>query len=336
MHSSEENPRGDRPPNDSDVRSALVSPPRHQVTKPKPKMKYYEYIQQILRIDNDLARALLAEFLGTFIFVCFVDGAVAQATMARTLPQAEVQVAWGVGCAVGFGVYISFGVSGGHTNPSITFAVATAGHCPWYKVFPYMVAQCAGGLLGGFVVYALYAAAIWEFSGDSDVYVLGVNATAHIFATFPKPHCNLAAGFFEQVINTGLVLAICMSILDQRNAKVPSGLTPFLFGHSVFAVILCFNYNTGAALNPARDFTGRIVLSAIGYDSSAWTANRSYHWWWVGALGPTVGATVGVWLYFLFVGWQHPPLPKEDEVEVKSQPLESYRTQDPEIEVNRL
>ena len=54
------------------------------------------------------------------------------------------------------GVYVSFGVSGGHLNPAVTVAMAISGKLSWKKVPVYMLGQYLGAFLGAVMVYLIY------------------------------------------------------------------------------------------------------------------------------------------------------------------------------------
>ena len=54
------------------------------------------------------------------------------------------------------GVYVSFGVSGGHLNPAVTIAMAISGKLSWKKVPVYMLGQYLGAFLGAVMVYLIY------------------------------------------------------------------------------------------------------------------------------------------------------------------------------------
>ena len=54
------------------------------------------------------------------------------------------------------GIYVSYGVSGGHLNPAVTVAMAVSGKLPWKKVPIYMIGQYFGAFLGAVFVYLIY------------------------------------------------------------------------------------------------------------------------------------------------------------------------------------
>ena len=53
------------------------------------------------------------------------------------------------------GVYAFGHISGGHFNPAVTLGVYTAGRISFSDVIPYWVAQVAGGIVAGAVLYSI-------------------------------------------------------------------------------------------------------------------------------------------------------------------------------------
>ena len=90
--------------------------------------------------------------------------------------------------------------------------------------------------------------------------------------------------------------------------KVSKELVPFFVGLTVLGIGICFGYNCGYAVNPARDFAPRLFsgnymckyylqLYSVFYPALAgWGPDvftYSYHWWVVGPseVCATSGAT---------------------------------------------
>ena len=64
-------------------------------------------------------------------------------------------------------------------------------------------------------------------------------------------------------------MAICyLAINDTENSAPPAMFRPFFVGLSYVAISLGFASNSGlgAAVNPARDFAGRVFAVAAGWD----------------------------------------------------------------------
>src|SRR5919205_413024 len=102
--------------------------------------------------------ALLAELFGTAILILLGDGVVANVVLQRSKGQNSgwIVITTGWALAVTIAVYCVISISGAHLNPAVTIALATIGTFPWAKVPGYILAQIAGGFLGGVLVWLQY------------------------------------------------------------------------------------------------------------------------------------------------------------------------------------
>jgi MIP family channel proteins len=251
-----------------------------------------------------LWRELLAEFFGTFILIVFGVGVVAQVVLSRSTAGSylSINVAWGL--AVAMGCYVSAGVTGAHLNPAVTLALAAHRRFPWNHVLPYSVAQIAGAFVASAVVYLTYHEALNAFDGGVRQ-VVGASGTAGIWATYPQPFLSVfPGGFVDQVVGTALLVAVIFGITDPRNAPPPTGLAPVVVGLLVVLIGATFGFNSGYAINPARDFGPRLFTFVAGWGSGVFTAGNG--WWWVPIVGPLVGGVAGGWIYDLLVGRRFP------------------------------
>jgi MIP family channel proteins len=259
---------------------------------------------------NGTAREAAAEFFGTFVLIMFGAGVVAQTVLSGGANGSyiAINIAWGLG--VTLGVYAAGGVSGAHLNPAVTLALAVRRDFPWSKVLPYAAAQTAGAFTAAAIVYAIYRDAFLHFDGGVRQ-VTGPKATAGIFATYPQDFLTLTGGFVDQVAGTALLVALIFAIIDPRNVAPPGWLGPILFGGLVVAIGMCFGFNAGYAINPARDLGPRLFTAAFGWGGDVFRAGHG--WWWVPVVGPLVGGPLGGWLYDVFIARHHPPAPVEKE-----------------------
>jgi len=105
-----------------------------------------------------LGRRLLAEALGTGLLVATVVGSGimaerlaggngAVALLCNSIPTGAILV-----------VLVSvFGpLSGAHFNPAVTLVFAARRSFPWRDVLPYVLVQCAGGVLGTVVAHLMF------------------------------------------------------------------------------------------------------------------------------------------------------------------------------------
>lgn len=105
-----------------------------------------------------LSRRLLAEALGTAILVATVVGSgimadrlaggnLAIALLGNTVPTGAILVVI---------VTILGPVSGAHFNPAVSLVFAARGSMAWNEVLPYVVAQCAGGIVGTILAHLMF------------------------------------------------------------------------------------------------------------------------------------------------------------------------------------
>ncbi|XP_064474913.1 aquaporin-7-like isoform X2 [Ornithodoros turicata] len=257
-----------------------------------------------VKVKSTAVREMLAELLGTFVLVLFGTGVLAALKFDKTGNIGYAVGFWGWGLALALAVLVAGGASGAHLNPSITIAMATIGKCQWKKVVHYMVAQYLGAFLGAAVLFCTYKNAFDHFDGGLRA-TTGVNATADVFASYPREFVSTGNCFLDQVVGTGLFVMCIVAITDSSNMAVPQGLQPLLIGISLATTALCFGYNCGAPLNPARDLGPRIFTAMAGWGTEVFSF-RDYNWFWVPVVAPHIGAVVGTWLYKLLVGLHWP------------------------------
>lgn len=249
-------------------------------------------------------REALAEFLGTCVLILFGVGVVAQVVLSQNAAGSylAINLVWGLG--VTMGCYVAGGVSGAHLNPAVTLALAMLRGFPWRKVAPYVIAQVAGAFVAAAIVYATYHEAFSAFDGGVR-HVLGPQGTAGIFATYPRPFLStFPGGFIDQVVGTAILMGVIFAIADARNVPPPAGLAPLLVGLLVVAIGASFGFNSGYAINPARDFGPRLFTALAGWGPEVFRAGHT--WWWVPIVGPCIGAPLGGWIYDTLVGKRAP------------------------------
>ena len=69
------------------------------------------------------------------------------------------------------------------------------------------------------------------------------------------------------MVGTSILLFCVRAITDEQNMKVPTHFVPIAVGFVVLNIGICFGYNCGYAINPARDFAPRVFTSMLGYGS---------------------------------------------------------------------
>ncbi|XP_033023349.1 aquaporin-9 [Lacerta agilis] len=264
-------------------------------------------------LKNSLVKEGLSEFLGTFILIALGCGAVAQSVLSRGEMGGAPMVSMGFATAVTIGIYVAGGVSGGHINPAVTFAMCLSGKVKWIKFPVYVIAQFLGAFVGAAFVYWINYDLLMFYTGGKFT-VTGVNKTAHIFATYPEEYLSLANGFSDQVMSTAILLLGVFAVFDPGNLPVPKGLEPIAIGLVIILLTSSMARNSGCAMNPARDLSPRLFTYLAGWGPEVFTAGN--HWWWVPIVGPMVGAAIGAAVYMLFIELHHaPPQPPQRSAE---------------------
>uniref|UniRef100_A0A3P8RST5 Aquaporin-3 n=1 Tax=Amphiprion percula TaxID=161767 RepID=A0A3P8RST5_AMPPE len=259
-----------------------------------------EQLAGTFHIQHVLLRQALAECLGTLILVMFGCGSVAQMLLSEGSHGTFLSVNLAFGFAVTLAILVSGQISGGHLNPAVTFTLCLLGREPWRKFLLFCFFQTLGAFLGAAVVFGMYYDALWDF-GQGQLIVVGKNATAGIFATYPAKHLTLVNGFFDQIIGTAALIVCILAIADPHNNPVPKGLEAFTVGFVVLVIGLSMGFNSGYAVNPARDLGPRIFTAVAGWGGEVFTANT--YWFFVPICAPFFGAVVGVLMYQLMIGY---------------------------------
>jgi glycerol uptake facilitator protein len=268
------------------------------------------------RWQQSTAGELVAEFLGTFILICFGDGVVAMVVAALSgsgrggksfASQADwLMIAWGWGFGVAFAVWVAGGVSGAHINPAVTLAQALRRKFPWRKVGPYWAAQILGAFAGAALILLNYHNSIDALNATMHVARGSAKSvpTFSIFGTFPAPYFHSWIGpFVDQVVGTAFLVGFIFAVTDEYNAPVKANLAPFVVGLIVVAIGLSFGANAGYAINPARDFGPRMLAWIAGWGKIAMPGDfgNVNTFFWIPIVGPLIGAAVGALIYDLAI-----------------------------------
>ncbi|KAL2364184.1 Aquaporin-9 [Blastomyces dermatitidis] len=239
-------------------------------------------------------REPFSEFVGVFMIVLFGDGSVAQVILSNRKNGDYLSISWGWGLGVMLGVYCS-GISGAHLNPAVTLANCIFRKFPWRKFPIYVLAQTLGGFVASGVVYANYMSAIDVFEGGVGIRTVGLEtSTAGIFCTYPVDFLNKTGQVFSEVIASAILMFCIFALLDNDNNGARN-LTPLGLFFVIFGIGACFGWETGYAINLARDFGPRLMSYIVGYGHEVWSAGNYY--FWVPMVAPFIGCTLGGFLY---------------------------------------
>uniref|UniRef100_A0A8R1XPI0 Uncharacterized protein n=2 Tax=Onchocerca TaxID=6281 RepID=A0A8R1XPI0_ONCVO len=265
-------------------------------------LHHMEYFKKYGRIENELARNLLAEFFGTALLKFIGTGVMAQFVLSRGTANSAIQINIGWGLAIALSVYVAWETSGGHVNPAVTTALFILGKISFIHSLLYCVAQTLGAACGAGIMYIVHSEAINAFDGGVRA-ISGPNATGIIFASFPQPYLSNTGAFIDQMAGTSLIGLFVGFCCEPKN-QIPRNLMPVLFGIIATTISICCGLNMGSPVNPASDFGGRIFASSVGYGVQLFTFHHCF--FLVPLLAPIVGAAIGVYSYQFFIGFHIP------------------------------
>ncbi len=177
------------------------------------------------------------------------------------------------------GVYTG-GISGAHLNPAVTFANCVFRDFPWRKFPIYMLAQTLGAFCASGIVYANYKSAINVYEGGANIRTVpgySNTSTAGIFCTYPAPFMTKTGMFFSEFIASTLLMFLIYALKDDGNIGA-GNLTPLGLFFIIFGIGACWGWETGYAINFARDFGPRCMSYFLGYGHEVWSAGDYYFW----------------------------------------------------------
>uniref|UniRef100_V9L5R5 Aquaporin-10-like protein n=1 Tax=Callorhinchus milii TaxID=7868 RepID=V9L5R5_CALMI len=272
-------------------------------------------MQRKLHLKNKLLRECLAEFLGVFLLIFIGGAAVAQVQTTGKGSYLSINIGYGIG--VMFAIYAAGGVSGAHLNPAVSISFCVLGKLIWWKVPFYIFSQTFGAFTAAAVIFTMYYDSIMHFTGGQLIADGGNLATGGIFATYPASFLTTRNGFIDQIVATGILLLVILSLNDSRNNEPPDFLKPLLVGALVLVIGVAMGSNCGYPINPARDIGPRLFSYLAGYGPQVFTAGD--HWWWVPIVAPVIGGLVGCFFYKILIEIHHDDFEVE-EIELEKDP----------------
>jgi aquaporin Z len=220
-------------------------------------------------------KAYGAEFLGTFWLVL---GGCGSAVLAAAFPQVGIGL-HGVSLAFGLTVltmaYAIGHISGCHLNPAVSIGLWAGGRFPADRLAPYIIAQVAGAIFAGLVLYIIASGAAGFDAGKG--------FASNGYGAHSPGGYSLLAAFVTEVVMTAFFLVIILGATDKR---APAGFAPIAIGLALTLIHLISIPVTNTSVNPARS-TG-VALFAGG-----WAIGQLWLFW----LAPIVGAVIGAGAY---------------------------------------
>lgn len=219
----------------------------------------------------------LAEMIGTCVLVTVGCGTAMLVGCDAASGSGYLLTALAFGLSIVAMAYSIGNISGCHINPAVSLAVLMSGGMTTADFIGYVVAQCAGGLLGGVLLKTIFAmGGVVDMTGG-----LGTNGLAGV-------NGNAIAGLLVEII---LTFIFVLNILGVTSSKAKHG----SFAGLVIGLTLAFVHIlgiglTGTSVNPARSFGPAVVAALTG--NAAPLASL-----WVFIVGPLAGAALAALVY---------------------------------------
>jgi aquaporin Z len=224
---------------------------------------------------------LMAEFLGTFWLVL---GGCGSAVLAAAFPGVGIGL---LGVSLAFGLTVLTGayalgpISGGHFNPAVSVGLWAGGRFPGDQVFPYVISQVAGAVLGAGVLYLIA-------TGKADFHLADGMASNGYGEHSPGGY-SLRSALVTELVMTFMFLIV---ILGTTHSRAPVGFAGLAIGLALCLVHLISIPVTNTSVNPARS-TGPAVF--VG----GWALEQLWLFW----VAPVIGAAIAGGTYrLLFEG----------------------------------
>jgi len=224
-----------------------------------------------MRLGNRFA----AEFIGTF---WLVFGGCGSAVLAAAFPNVGIGL---LGVALAFGLtvltmaYAIGHISGCHLNPAVSFGLWAGKRFPGSDLFPYILAQVLGAILGAGILYLIASGkAGFDLSGG-----LASNG----YGDHSPGRYSLLSCLIAEVVLTFMFLIIIFGSTDRR---APQGFAPIAIGLALTLIHLIGIPVTNLSVNPARS-TGPAVF--VG----GWALSQLWLFW----VAPIAGALAAGFVY---------------------------------------
>lgn len=224
-----------------------------------------------------------AEFCGTFWLVL---GGCGSAILTAAFPNVGIGL---LGVALAFGLtvltmaYAIGHISGCHLNPAVSIGLWAGGRFPARDLGPYIVAQVAGAIAAGGVLYLI--------ASGKPGFAVSAGFAANGYGAHSPGGYSLLAALVTEVVMTMMFLIIILGATDKR---APQGFAPLAIGLGLTLIHLISIPVTNTSVNPARS-TGVAIF--VG----DWAVAQLWLFW----LAPIVGGALGAVVY-RFIGREEP------------------------------
>ena len=225
-----------------------------------------------------ITKKLAAEYIGTFWLVL---GGCGSAVLATGYP--DVGIGW-LGVSLAFGLTVmtmAFAIghiSGCHLNPAVSLGLWAGGRFNQSELVPYIMAQVAGGITAGAVLYLIA-------TGKA-----GFDVTAGFASNGYGDHSpggySLGAALITEIVMTFMLLVIILGATDKR---APQGFAPIAIGLGLTLIHLISIPVTNTSVNPARS-------TGVALFAGEWAISQLWLFWIAPIVGAIIAGIVYRWL----------------------------------------
>ena len=225
-----------------------------------------------------ITKKLAAEYIGTFWLVL---GGCGSAVLATGYP--DFGIGW-LGVSLAFGLTVmtmAFAIghiSGCHLNPAVSLGLWAGGRFNQSELVPYIMAQVAGGITAGAVLYLIA-------TGKA-----GFDVTAGFASNGYGDHSpggySLGAALITEIVMTFMFLVIILGATDKR---APQGFAPIAIGLGLTLIHLISIPVTNTSVNPARS-------TGVALFAGEWAISQLWLFWIAPIVGAIIAGIVYRWL----------------------------------------
>jgi aquaporin Z len=226
----------------------------------------------------DLAKKMVAEFIGTFWLVLGGCGSAVLAAGFMTGPPHSIHMGIGfLGVAFAFGltlltmVYTIGPISGCHINPAVSFGLWAGNRLPVQELVPYVIAQVAGAIFASFILSVIA-------SGKPGFDLVASGFAANGYGEHSPGGYSLLAALVAELVLTYVFLLV---ILGSTDPRAPAGFAGLAIGLALTLIHLVDIPVTNASVNPARS-TGPAIF--VG----GWALQQLWLFW----VAPIIGGVM--------------------------------------------
>ena len=217
-------------------------------------------------------RAIVAEFIGTFMLMSSVLGAAFYSFGAPSGAAGILGIALSIGATVMALAFAIGHISGGHFNPAVTLGLIAGGRFKSSNALGYVVAQCLG---------ALAACGLFSLIGKAPP-----TFAANGYGPLSMLQASLFSVFLIELVLTAFLVFIIMGVTNRR---APAGFAPLAIGLTLTAIHLMAIPISNASVNPARSL-GSAVFGGTTALSQLWL------FWVAPIIGGVIGGALARWL----------------------------------------